>query len=320
MLATPGALPSGPEWLFEVKWDGMRLLADVADGRVRLSSRSERDVTANFPELAALTDLVPDVLLDGEVVLLEGGVPSFAALADRMHGPVAPRVAQARPVTFMVFDVLRLYGVPLLERPFAERRGTLERLDLSSIPVLSLSPIYTDGGALLDATRERGMEGVVAKRRDAGYRPGRRSPSWTKVTHRHSQACVVGGWRPERGGSDRVGPRGFRVGGRARAAAPARAARRSGRPSVHRPDGTGGGRRGAVVRAAHGRRGEPLGVDRRRQAVAPGVPGRPRRPGPGTRGTRELTPPSPAATTGSRAASLLAVGHEPRLARLRLLR
>jgi bifunctional non-homologous end joining protein LigD len=205
MLATPGALPSGPEWLFEVKWDGMRLLADVADGRVRLSSRSERDVTANFPELAALTDLVPDVLLDGEVVLLEGGVPSFAALADRMHGPVAPRVAQARPVTFMVFDVLRLYGVPLLERPFAERRGTLERLDLSSIPVLSLSPIYTDGGALLDATRERGMEGVVAKRRDAGYRPGRRSPSWTKVTHRHSQACVVGGWRPERGGSDRVG-------------------------------------------------------------------------------------------------------------------
>ncbi|MFC5231758.1 non-homologous end-joining DNA ligase [Pseudonocardia zijingensis] len=205
MLATPGALPSGPEWLFEVKWDGMRLLADVADGRVRLSSRSERDVTASFPELGALTALAPDVLLDGEVVLLENGVPSFAALADRMHGPVAPRVAQARPVTFMVFDVLRLYGVPLLERPFEERRGTLERMDLASVPVLSLSPIYTDGAALLDATRERGMEGVVAKRRDAVYRPGRRSPSWTKVTHRHAQACVVGGWRPERGGSHRIG-------------------------------------------------------------------------------------------------------------------
>jgi bifunctional non-homologous end joining protein LigD len=205
MLATPGALPDGPEWLFEVKWDGMRLLADVADGRVRLTSRSERDVTANFPELAALTDLAPDVLLDGEVVLLENGVPSFAALADRMHGPVAPRIAQARPVTFMVFDVLRLYGVPLLDRPFAERRGTLERLDLASIPVLSLSPTYTDGAALLEVTRERGMEGVVAKRRDGVYRPGRRSPTWTKVTHRHSQACLVGGWRPERSSANRIG-------------------------------------------------------------------------------------------------------------------
>jgi bifunctional non-homologous end joining protein LigD len=205
MLATPGALPDGPEWLFEVKWDGMRLLADVADGRVRLTSRSERDVTANFPELAALTDLAPDVLLDGEVVLLENGVPSFAALADRMHGPVAPRIAQARPVTFMVFDVLRLYGVPLLERPFAERRGTLERLDLASIPVLSLSPTYTDGAALLEVTRQRGMEGVVAKRRDGVYRPGRRSPTWTKVTHRHSQACLVGGWRPERSSANRIG-------------------------------------------------------------------------------------------------------------------
>src|SRR5690606_18264287 len=115
------------------------------------------------------------------------------------------RIAQARPVTFMVFDVLRLYGVPLLERPFAERRATLERLDLASVPVVSLSPIYTDGAALLDATRERGMEGVVAKRRDGVYRPGRRSPSWTKVTHRLAQACVVGGWRPERGGSSRIG-------------------------------------------------------------------------------------------------------------------
>jgi bifunctional non-homologous end joining protein LigD len=205
MLATPGALPDGPEWLFEVKWDGMRLLADVADRKVRLFSRSERDVTANFPELADLVKLAPDVLLDGEVVLLENGVPSFAALADRMHGPVSPRVARARPVTFMVFDVLRLYGVPLLDRPFQERRGTLERLSLDTVPVLSLSPTYTDGRALLEATLQRGMEGIVAKRRDAVYRPGRRSSSWTKVTHRHTQACLVGGWRPERSSAGRIG-------------------------------------------------------------------------------------------------------------------
>ena len=205
MLATPGDLPAGPEWLFEVKWDGMRLLAEVVDGAVRLSSRSERDVTAHFPELHGLPALAPDVLLDGEVVLLERGIPSFAALADRMHSAVDPRVAAARPVTFMVFDVLRLYGVSLVDRPLAERRATLERMELSAVPQLSLSPGYTDGAALLDATRQRGMEGVVAKRRDSPYRPGRRSPEWVKTTHQRTQVCLVGGWRPERGSAGRIG-------------------------------------------------------------------------------------------------------------------
>jgi bifunctional non-homologous end joining protein LigD len=139
------------------------------------------------------------------VVLLERGIPSFAALADRMHSAVDPRVAAARPVTFMVFDVLRLYGVPLVDRPLAERRATLERMELAAVPQLSLSPGYTDGAALLDATRQRGMEGVVAKRRNSPYRPGRRSPDWVKTTHQHTQVCLVGGWRPERGSAGRIG-------------------------------------------------------------------------------------------------------------------
>src|SRR3712207_2213403 len=112
MLVTPGALLVGPEWLHEVKWDGMRVLADVPDRRLTLTGRPGRNVTARFPELAGILRLAPDVVLDGEVVLLDGGIPSFAALADRMHVPVGPRTAQARPVTYMVFDVLRLYGVP----------------------------------------------------------------------------------------------------------------------------------------------------------------------------------------------------------------
>jgi bifunctional non-homologous end joining protein LigD len=198
MLATSGTLPAGTDYSFEVKWDGMRLLADVADGHLRLCDRSGRDVTALFPELAGLTRLAPDVLLDGEVVLLDGGVPSFAALGDRMHEPVDPHTAQARPVTYMVFDVLRLYGVALLERPLDERRATLERLDLDSVSNLSLSPSYVDGAALLDATRQRGMAGVVAKRRTAQYRPGARGPDWISVEHRPTRACLVGGWRPER--------------------------------------------------------------------------------------------------------------------------
>ena len=200
MLATPGPLPTGPEWVYEVKWDGMRLLAEVTDGEVRLVTRAGRDVTATFPELTGLTSIAPDVVLDGEVVLLEEGVPSFAALADRVHRPVSRTRALARPVTFMVFDVLRLYGVPLLERPMHERRATLERLDTASVPALQLSPLYTDGRALFDATGRRGMEGILAKRRESEYRPGGRSPAWVKVTHRHTQTCLVGGWRPERSG------------------------------------------------------------------------------------------------------------------------
>lgn len=210
MLATPGPLPTGLDWVFEVKWDGMRVLAEVTepgDGSrvLRLATRTGRDVTANFPELAGLSGLAPDVVLDGEVVLLDGGVPSFAALAHRMHTPVPAPVAGARPVTFMVFDVLRLYGVDLTDRPFTERRATLERLDLAGLDTVAPSPLYRDGAALLAVTGERGMEGVVAKRADSPYRPGRRSPSWVKVTHRYSQTCLVGGWREERAGGRRIG-------------------------------------------------------------------------------------------------------------------
>lgn len=204
MLATPGDLPVGPEWVFEVKWDGMRLLAEVTDGVLRLLGRTGRDVTAHFPELAGLPAVAPDLLLDGEVVLLDGGIPSFAALDERMQTVVDPG---NRPVTYMVFDVLRLYGVPLLDRPLDERRGTLERLDLAAVPALALSPTYTDGRALFEVTGRRGMEGVIAKRRDGRYRPGRRSPGWVAVCHRRVQACLVGGWHPAGAGNRSPDPR-----------------------------------------------------------------------------------------------------------------
>lgn len=194
MLATPGTLPIGPGWIYEVEWDGMRVLADVVDGALTLHGR-DGEVTAQLPELAVLPALAPDVLLDGEVVLLDNGVPSPDALAERLHRPVDARAARARPVTFMAFDVLRLYGVPLLDRSQRERRATLERLDLAAVAPLALSPTYTDGPALLAVTEEHGMAGVVAKRGAAPYRPGGRSPDWIRVSHRRTQPCLVGGWR-----------------------------------------------------------------------------------------------------------------------------
>jgi bifunctional non-homologous end joining protein LigD len=198
MLATPGVLPIGAQWCYEVKWDGMRLGVDVHGGALKLTSRTGRDMTPNFPELAGLAGLVDDVALDGEVVLMVDGKPSFAALSERFHrAPTAAEVT-ARPVALMLFDVLRLYGVSLLDRPLAERRETLTRLDLADVPNVQLSPTWDNGEVLFDVTRDQGLEGVIAKRRDSLYRPGVRSTDWVKVPHRHAQDCIVGGWRPER--------------------------------------------------------------------------------------------------------------------------
>jgi bifunctional non-homologous end joining protein LigD len=183
----------------------MRLLVDVSQDRITLTSRTGRDMTRHFPELAGLAEAVPDVALDGEVVLLADGSPSFEALSHRFHRVPSAAEVTARPVVLMLFDVLRLYGVSLLDRPFTERRATLERLELDQVPQVRLSPTYDNGMALWDATRERGLEGIIAKRRDSRYLPGRRSADWVKVPHRHNQDCVVGGWRPERTNPSRIG-------------------------------------------------------------------------------------------------------------------
>lgn len=208
MLATaapPGSpTPGGDGWAHEVKWDGMRLLAEVDDGRLRLTSRTESDVTVSFPELAGLSRVLADGLLDGEVVALVDGRPDFGALAERWHVREARRaasLAERTPVSFVVFDVLRLYGVPLIGRSFTERRQTLERLDLGQAEQVrwNVPAVFDDGAALLEATRESGLEGVVSKRWGSTYQPGRRSRDWVKRAHRARQTCVVGGWRPQTG-------------------------------------------------------------------------------------------------------------------------
>ena len=212
MLATPAdaqvGLPSdGRTWAYEVKWDGMRVLADVHGGRLRLSSRTGRDITAAFPELRRMADAHPDVLLDGEVIVFAGGTPSFAALADRIHVTDSRRAASLAgraPATLIAFDILRLYGVDLVDRSWQERREALERLAPSGV-AWQLSPVYDDRDALLGATREQGLEGVVAKRRSSRYQPGVRSPDWLKLVHRRVQVCLVGGWRPESGSRNRIG-------------------------------------------------------------------------------------------------------------------
>ena len=175
MLATPGDLPVGPDWVYEVEWDGLRVLAEVVDGGLRLVTAEGQDVTPCFPELAGLTHLVPDVVLDGTIVMLTRGLPDAEALAARLRGSPAGSHA-----TLMLSDILRLYGVELHDRPQDERRATLERLDLDRTPGVVLSPVYSDGTALRAATVQRGLPGVLAKRRDAPYRAGP-ATAWVRV-------------------------------------------------------------------------------------------------------------------------------------------
>jgi len=210
MLASAGTvIPGGPEWAHEVKWDGMRVLADIADGRLRLFSRNENDVTASFPELGTLAGpgMPDDMLLDGEVVTVEAGLPSFSALSARRHvsdDRKARSRAVTQPVTYLVFDLLRLHGVDLTARPLAQRRAVLERIDLAG-PSAAVPPTYDDGDALWAATLEQGLEGVVSKRLSSKYRPGRRSADWLKFPHRASRSVVIGGWRPETDSAHRLG-------------------------------------------------------------------------------------------------------------------
>ncbi|MDQ6875647.1 MAG: non-homologous end-joining DNA ligase [Actinomycetota bacterium] len=203
MLATTGALPHGDDWAYELKWDGVRALLDISAGRLRITSRNGNDVTAGYPELAGLAGEVEDALLDGEIVSLVEGRPSFGALQSRMHtrGGQAASLARTSPVTLLVFDVLRLYGVDLQERPYAERRATLERLELHG-PHWAVPPVFDDGNATAAASIEQGLEGVVAKRLSSSYQAGRRSRDWVKVKHTKAQDLIVGGYKPGSGGRD----------------------------------------------------------------------------------------------------------------------
>ena len=207
MLAVASdALPRDDEhWAYEVKWDGMRALLAIGGGAMTITTRQGNDASARFPELHPLAEALGslDAVLDGEIVMLDAfGRPSFEQLQPRMHvasPSVARRLAHERPVVLMLFDVLWLDGHSTLELPYTNRRKLLERLALAG-PAWQTPPTTIGGGdSVLLAASELGLEGVVAKRLDSTYRPGRRSDSWRKVKPALGQELVVGGWLPGAG-------------------------------------------------------------------------------------------------------------------------
>ncbi|TKG61548.1 DNA ligase [Prauserella endophytica] len=217
MLAAPGPLPDGPGFSWEMKWDGARALVGAAGERVRVTSRTGRDVTRSYPELAALPGLVRgrQVLLDGELVALDSdGRPRFGLLQERLHvqTPTAALLARV-PVYYYVFDLLYLDAVSLMDRTFQDRRGQLDELDVRHERI-RISPVWRSdpgnpdpvGPRVLEAARQHRLEGVVVKRLDSRYRPGRRDPAWIKHPFRQATEVVVCGWTPGEGRRrDRIG-------------------------------------------------------------------------------------------------------------------
>ncbi len=213
MLAGAGDLPRDESrWSFEVKWDGVRAIAYAKPGRLRLESRNLNEITDAYPEVRGiLRDLgMRDVVLDGEIVAFDdAGRPSFERLQRRMH-VTSPssirRLSKSIPVVYAIFDLLYADGHSLMGLPYEQRRARLQGLELSG-PAWRVPAAHPGHGkALLDATEAQGLEGVVAKRLDSRYEPGRRTGAWVKIKHTRRQELVIAGWLPGEGRrTDRIG-------------------------------------------------------------------------------------------------------------------
>ncbi|HEY3020798.1 MAG TPA: DNA ligase D [Solirubrobacteraceae bacterium] len=213
MLAKPGKLPRTSEgWAFEVKWDGIRAIAYSRPGTLRLETRNLRDVSAAYPELRRLNRALSShrAILDGEIVAFdEQGRPSFARMQQRMHltsESLIRRRAREVPVVYVIFDVLWLDGHSLMERPLRERRERLESLGLEGPNWQAPAQLDGDGEELLAATAAAGLEGLIVKRLDSCYEPGRRTGAWIKVKNVKRDEFVIVGWEPGEGRrAERIG-------------------------------------------------------------------------------------------------------------------
>ncbi len=208
MLATAvDAAFDDPHWLYELKWDGYRAIVTIdRDGNVAIASRNGNDFTKKFSELGALADAFAErpVVVDGEIVVLDAqGRPSFSALQERLDrfGRNAPQKA---PVTFVAFDLLYGNGRDLRKEPLETRKAALEALLTGRGPVMFSKHVIGTGTQLFALAHERGLEGIVAKRRDAPYQE-RRSRDWLKIKNVARQEFAVGGWTEARGSRKHFG-------------------------------------------------------------------------------------------------------------------
>lgn len=199
MLATLAGEPFDDEnWGFEPKWDGIRAIA-ICDETTKLITRNLKDVTVAYPELHEVHRrlVALDAMVDGEIVAMDAGVPSFEKLQNRMHvrNPAEiKRLAKEIPVSYFVFDLIYLDGKDLTGEPLEERRRLLEETVVASQTV-QLSPVVVgDGTALFEAAKENRLEGIVAKKLSSVYETGKRANTWLKVKTTIDADVIIAGW------------------------------------------------------------------------------------------------------------------------------
>jgi bifunctional non-homologous end joining protein LigD len=211
MLATPVVKAfDNPDWVFEIKWDGYRAVAFVEDRNVRLVSRTQNDLTAQFSELRALPQFIKSdqAILDGEIVALDdNGRPSFSLMQQRTgFQPGRHRLPGRKgvPIVYYAFDLLYLDGFDL-RRVALEKRKELLQEQIKSGGIIHYSDHYPEKGLdLFEAARQRGLEGIVAKKRNCPYQE-KRSSDWLKIKITQRQECVIGGYTPPEGSREYFG-------------------------------------------------------------------------------------------------------------------
>jgi bifunctional non-homologous end joining protein LigD len=203
LLRLKDSVPVG-NYAYEVKWDGIRAVAYIESGKLRLTSRNLLEITRDYPELQPLArEINGALILDGEIVVLnEKGVPDFGLLQHRFRVGselISRSLSQSSPATYMLFDVLHMDGESLMDQPYLRRREILQSLNLNGThwntpPFFQGSP-----DTFLEATRQLHIEGIVAKQVDSPYVPGKRTDFWVKVKNLKRQEFVIGGWMPGQG-------------------------------------------------------------------------------------------------------------------------
>jgi len=210
MLATLVDAPfDDPQWLFEIKWDGVRAIATVfKDKKPVLSSRNGKDLLVQFPEFETLARSFArcPVIVDGEIVAIdEQGRSSFQLLQQRLNRRSPdPRLVKAVPVHYTIFDLLYADGKDLRKQPLSQRKVLLERKLRTNAHVMLSKHILTKGKALYSFAKRRSLEGVIGKRVDSPYLE-RRTRLWVKIKTHLEQECVIGGWTEPRGSREEFG-------------------------------------------------------------------------------------------------------------------
>ncbi len=208
MLSQTAAEPfDSADHLFEIKWDGTRCIAFVESSRLRLQNRRYVEMRHRYPELGGLAKVAPGTVLDGEIIVLDQGRPSFQKLMQRAHLTDAPRITMLSkriPATFITFDLLYLGGKPVMGLSLSQRRDKLESVirELSDPHVIAADYVIEQGVRYFAGVQNAGLEGIMAKRLDSKYLPGKRTDDWLKIKVARVDVFEVLGFVPR--GKDRI--------------------------------------------------------------------------------------------------------------------